>query len=56
MTKGIVEHDFREVTEENAGTTGEKLYVKYGITGIRGQAEKGFPQLWRLDYRLWKED
>ena len=43
MTKGIVEHDFREVTEENAGTTGEKLYVKYGITGIRGQAEKGFP-------------
>ena len=43
MTKGIVEHDFREVTEENAGTTGEKLYVKYGITGIRGQAEKGVP-------------
>ncbi|WP_027642080.1 triphosphoribosyl-dephospho-CoA synthase CitG [Enterocloster clostridioformis] len=43
MTKGIVEHDFRGVTEENAGTTGEKLYVKYGITGIRGQAEKGFP-------------
>ncbi|MBS5130809.1 MAG: triphosphoribosyl-dephospho-CoA synthase CitG [Lachnospiraceae bacterium] len=43
MTKGLVEHDFREVTKENAGTTGEKLYVKYGITGIRGQAEKGFP-------------
>ncbi|MEO2526149.1 triphosphoribosyl-dephospho-CoA synthase [Enterocloster clostridioformis] len=43
MTKGIVEHDFRGVTEENAGTTGEKLYVKYGITGIRGQAEKGVP-------------
>ena len=33
MTKGIVEHDFREVTEENAGTTGEKLYVSLEQAG-----------------------
>lgn len=56
MTKGIVEHDFRGVTEENAGTTGEKLYVKMESQESAVKRKKGFPQLWRLDYRLWKED
>lgn len=43
MTRGIVEKDFAGITPENAKTVGEKLYVQYGITGVRGQAEAGFP-------------
>ena len=43
MTKGIVAADFAGVTEENARTVGERLYAVHGITGIRGEAEKGFP-------------
>ena len=43
MTRGIVKTDLGDVTEENAVTAGQRLYAKYGITGIRGQAEKGFP-------------
>ena len=43
MTKGITTNDFAGITPENAVTAGQKLYAKYGITGVRGQAEAGFP-------------
>lgn len=43
MTRGLTERDFAGVTVENAVTTGQKLYVKYGITGVRGQVEAGLP-------------
>lgn len=43
MTKGLVAADFAGVTLENAKTAGETLYAQYGITGVRGQAEGGFP-------------
>ena len=43
MTKGLVEHDFAGLTEENAYTVGQKLYLHHQITGIRGQMEDGLP-------------
>ena len=43
MAEGIVEADFQNLKPENAVTNGQKLYANYGITGIRGQAEEGFP-------------
>ena len=43
MTKGLVEKDFADVTEDSAKTAGERLFARYGITGVRGQAEQGFP-------------
>ena len=45
MTAGLCEEDFSGLTEENAVTTGQKLYVRHGITGVRGQAEAGFPAI-----------
>ncbi len=41
MTEGLVAQDFGHIKEPK--TVGEKLYVQHGITGIRGQAEQGFP-------------
>lgn len=43
MTAGLITGDFAGVTVENAPTVGQKLYAEYGITGVRGQAEAGFP-------------
>lgn len=39
MTAGIT----RELTNTHEKTAGIRLYRQYGISGIRGQAEKGFP-------------
>lgn len=43
MTKGLVSKDYVNLTPETAKTAGQKLYLQYGITGVRGQAEAGFP-------------
>lgn len=43
MTQGLSQRDFAGITLENAKTAGEKIYAQYGITGVRGQAELGFP-------------
>lgn len=43
MTQGLTEQDFSGITVETARTVGERLYAQYGITGVRGQAEAGFP-------------
>lgn len=40
MTRGIVE---KELTSSKGNTVGEELYCKHGVTGVRGQAEQGFP-------------
>lgn len=43
MARGLVETDFAGLTEETAQTMGQKLYLQYGIAGIRAEAEAGFP-------------
>ena len=43
MTAGLIDRDFANVTAENASTVGQRLYVQYGITGVRGQVEAGLP-------------
>lgn len=43
MTRGLTASDFAGLTPDRAVTAGQRLYLQYGITGIRGQAEAGFP-------------
>lgn len=43
MTAGLTDADFSHVNAENAMTTGQTLYALHGITGVRGQAEAGYP-------------
>ena len=48
MTKGLVSQDYANLPPETAKTAGQKLYLQYGITGVRGQAEAGFPAVLRI--------
>lgn len=43
MTKNLSAHDFDGLTIETAKTVGQKLYLAYGIKGVRGQMEEGLP-------------
>lgn len=43
MARGLVARDFAGLTRENARTTGQKLYLDCGLTGVRGQLEEGLP-------------
>ena len=43
MAKGLVACDLAGLTAENATTFGQRLYLERGMTGVRGEAERGFP-------------
>lgn len=50
MTKGLTDRELSGLSEETAKTAGQRLYLNYGITGIRGQLEEGLPTV--LQYGL----
>ena len=47
MCAGICERDFAGVRDKNPAmlTKGERVYLEHGITGIRGEAESGYPSV-----------
>ena len=45
LCRGLCARDFAGITTENAVTAGQRLYAEFGITGIRGQAEQGYPAI-----------
>ena len=53
MTHGIVRKDYEFM--DQPVTPGEKLFEQYGITGARGQAEAGFPAVFRVGLPVLEE-
>jgi len=48
MSHGLVTDDFADLAAKTSLTYGEKLFLSYGISGIRGEAEAGYPALGEL--------
>ena len=55
IAKGISQNELESIKTEKALTNGEKIYLKYGIKGIRGQVEEGFPNVKELSLHLLKD-
>ncbi|AYW44560.1 triphosphoribosyl-dephospho-CoA synthase CitG [Tetragenococcus koreensis] len=45
MTQHLIQHDFSQIEQKDYLSHGEKLYVKTGSLGVRGEAVKGYPAL-----------
>jgi len=43
MTNGLVDNELKRLERKSKLTNGEKIYLKYGISGIRGEVEDGLP-------------
>jgi triphosphoribosyl-dephospho-CoA synthase len=50
MTKGMVSRELKNLEKKTALTHGERVFLEYGITGIRGEVEAGIPVI--FDYAL----
>jgi len=55
MAKGIIQNDFAGITPETAKTPGEQIFLQYGISGIRGEAEAGFPSVLQVGLPVLKK-
>jgi triphosphoribosyl-dephospho-CoA synthase len=42
MTKGICQSELEAMRKQTGLTHGEKIFLQYGLTGIRGEVESGF--------------
>ncbi|TCW08618.1 triphosphoribosyl-dephospho-CoA synthase [Raoultella sp. BIGb0138] len=50
LCKGLCKSDFAALKTRAPRTAGELLFTKYGVTGIRGEAEQGFPTIAQIGY------
>ncbi|WP_319369993.1 triphosphoribosyl-dephospho-CoA synthase [uncultured Ilyobacter sp.] len=54
MTMGIVENDFRKIDSKQTLTHGEKIYLEYGITGVRREVETGLPLVFEYSLNTYE--
>ncbi len=56
ICQGLVTKDFAGLEAKTDLTYGEKLYLEHGLTGIRGEAEAGYPALDRIVLPYFREN
>jgi triphosphoribosyl-dephospho-CoA synthase len=55
MTKGICAEEYQGIEAKQNQTKGEQIYLRYGLTGVRGEAEQGFPSVLRYSYPILED-
>lgn len=48
MTENLIKHDFAKIHLKAKLSHGERLYLEKGMTGVRGEAAKGYPAVHHL--------
>ena len=48
LTHHLIQEDFQDLTRKKLKTHGEKLFLTYGLSGIRGEASQSYPSLTSL--------
>lgn len=56
ICKDITKNDFKDLDKKKDLTHGEKLYLNYGIKGVRGEAEDGIPLVFDYALNLYEEN
>lgn len=56
ICQGLVTKDFAGLEAKTDLSYGEKLYLEHGLTGIRGEAEAGYPALDRIVLPYFREN
>ena len=55
MCQGLCERELTPLREREARTKGEQMYLRYGCTGIRGEAESGFKTVREVSLPVFRE-
>jgi triphosphoribosyl-dephospho-CoA synthase CitG len=55
MLVGLTKTDLLQVTEKTNLTAGERQFLEYGFTGVRGEAEAGFPIVTEIGLAFLRE-
>lgn len=55
MTRGIVDAELKHLADKKDLTHGERVFLEYGITGIRGEAEAGLPAVFNHALKAYRE-
>lgn len=55
FTKGLCDRAFSNLKYKTVHTKGERMYLEHGLTGVRGEAEGGYPTVRNVSYPMMKK-
>lgn len=56
LTEDLLENDFKTLKNKKELTYGEKIYIKYGLTGIRGEVVNGLPTVFNMGLKVYEDN